>query len=99
MGMTTSWAIDYRATSRRMWGGQVERGGLGLGTLSGEEMRLTRFARISLVPPGAMSSLNPVMRVKHQIGDAIRAHDRGMSGRDVEARITELMEWVGLRKD
>jgi ABC-type dipeptide/oligopeptide/nickel transport system ATPase component len=66
--------------------------------LSNEQMRLTRFARISLVPQGAMNSLNPVMRVKHQIGDAIRAHDRSISGRDVDARIAEIMEWVGLRK-
>jgi peptide/nickel transport system ATP-binding protein len=80
-------------------GGQVRLDDVDLLKLSNEQMRLARFSRISLVPQGAMNSLNPVMRVKHQIGDAIRAHDKGVSGRDVDARVAELMEWVGLRKD
>jgi peptide/nickel transport system ATP-binding protein len=83
--------------------GQIESGEVLLGdsnllALSDEEMRLTRFARISLVPQGAMNSLNPVMRIKHQLGDTIRAHDARITGQDVEKRIAELMEWVGLRK-
>jgi hypothetical protein len=47
---------------------------------------------------GAMNSLNPVMRIKHQLGDTIRAHDARIAGQDVEKRIAELMEWGGLRK-
>jgi oligopeptide/dipeptide ABC transporter ATP-binding protein len=83
--------------------GRIESGEILLGennllALSDEQMRLTRFARISLVPQGAMNSLNPVMRIKHQIGDTIRAHNTQMVGQDVDARIAELMEWVGLRK-
>jgi oligopeptide/dipeptide ABC transporter ATP-binding protein len=83
--------------------GRIESGEILLGesdllTLSDEQMRLTRFARISLVPQGAMNSLNPVMRIKHQIGDTIRAHAVEMVRQDVDARIAELLEWVGLRK-
>jgi peptide/nickel transport system ATP-binding protein len=83
--------------------GRIESGEILLGqdnllTLSDEQMRLTRFARISLVPQGAMNSLNPVMRIKHQLGDTIRAHDARISRQDVEARIAELMDAVGLRK-
>jgi peptide/nickel transport system ATP-binding protein len=83
--------------------GRIESGEILLGdsdllALSDEQMRLTRFARISLVPQGAMNSLNPVMRIKHQIGDTIRAHDAGIVRQDVDARIAELLEWVGLRK-
>ena len=44
-------------------------------TFSEDEIRAARFARISLVPQGAMNSLNPVMRIKHQIGDTIKYHD------------------------
>jgi len=36
-------------------------------TLSEEEMRQTRSSQISMVPQGAMNSLNPVMRVKDQL--------------------------------
>jgi oligopeptide/dipeptide ABC transporter ATP-binding protein len=83
--------------------GQIESGEVlldnrNLLALSDEQMRLTRFARISLVPQGAMNSLNPVMRIKHQLGDTIRAHDARIAAHDVEKRIAELMEWVGLRK-
>ncbi len=82
----------------RIESGQVFLGDSNLLALSDEQMRLTRFARISLVPQGAMNSLNPVMRIKHQLGDTIRAHDARIAGQDVEKRIAELMEWVGLRK-
>jgi oligopeptide/dipeptide ABC transporter ATP-binding protein len=82
----------------RIEGGEVLLGDANLLALSDERMRLTRFARISLVPQGAMNSLNPVMRIKYQIGDTIRAHDAKMAGRDIDMRIAELMEWVGLRK-
>jgi len=83
----------------RIESGQVFLGDSNLLALSDEQMRLTRFARISLVPQGAMNSLNPVMRIKHQLGDTIRAHDARIAGQDVEKRIAELMEWVGLRKN
>ena len=82
----------------RIESGQILLGESNLLALSDEQMRLTRFARISLVPQGAMNSLNPVMRIKHQLGDTIRAHETGKDGQDVDARIAELMEWVGLRK-
>jgi oligopeptide/dipeptide ABC transporter ATP-binding protein len=82
----------------RIEGGEILLDDTNLLALSDEQMRLTRFARISLVPQGAMNSLNPVMRIKHQIGDTIRAHDTKSDGQDVDARIAELMEWVGLRK-
>ncbi|MGI9146939.1 MAG: ABC transporter ATP-binding protein [Chloroflexota bacterium] len=82
----------------RIESGQILLGDSDLLALSDEQMRLTRFARISLVPQGAMNSLNPVMRIKHQIGDTIRAHDPRSVPQDADARIAELMEWVGLRK-
>jgi oligopeptide/dipeptide ABC transporter ATP-binding protein len=82
----------------RIESGEIQLGQDNLLALSDEQMRLTRFARISLVPQGAMNSLNPVMRIKYQIGDTIRAHDAHIDKHDVEARIAELMEWVGLRK-
>ena len=83
----------------RIEGGQVLLGGVDLLKLSEEAMRRARFARISLIPQGAMNSLNPVMRVRHQIADAIQAHNGRISRQDLDARVAELMEWVGLRKE
>ncbi|RIK39500.1 MAG: dipeptide/oligopeptide/nickel ABC transporter ATP-binding protein, partial [Chloroflexi bacterium] len=51
----------------RIEAGRVLLDGLDLLTLSEEEMRQTRFARISLIPQGAMNSLNPVMRIRNQL--------------------------------
>ena len=78
----------------RIESGEVLLGDTNLLALSDEQMRLTRFARISLVPQGAMNSLNPVMRIKHQLGDTIRAHDartlsRGQAEGDGEAALLQ----------
>jgi peptide/nickel transport system ATP-binding protein len=82
----------------RIESGEVLLGDTNLLELSDQQMRLTRCARISLVPQGAMNSLNPVMRIKHQIGDTIRAHSAQIVARDLDKRVAELLEWVGLRK-
>jgi oligopeptide/dipeptide ABC transporter ATP-binding protein len=82
----------------RIEGGEVLLGDTNLLDISDQQMRVTRFAKISLVPQGAMNSLNPVMRIKHQIADTIRAHDRKILGHELDTRIGELMESVGLRK-
>ena len=61
-------------------------------------MRQLRLASIALVAQGAMNSLNPVMRVREQILDALRDHD-GRASREAmpRQRIATLLEQVGLR--
>ena len=61
-----------------------------------EEMRKIRFADIALIPQGAMNSLNPVMRIKEQLFDTIRAHETGTSGSGLSDRVTELLASVDL---
>ena len=61
-----------------------------------EEMRQIRFADIALIPQGAMNSLNPVMRIKEQLFDTIRAHETGTSGPELRDRVTELLASVDL---
>ena len=61
-----------------------------------EEMRQIRFADIALIPQGAMNSLNPVMRIKEQLFDTIRAHETGTSGPELSDRVTELLASVDL---
>ena len=84
--------------------GKIERGmvtldGVDLLDLSEEEMRQVRLAKIALVAQGAMNSLNPVVRVRDQIRDGLKDHDVRLSGRAFDARVNELLDSVGLRRD
>jgi ABC-type glutathione transport system ATPase component len=72
--------------------GEVLLDGTDLRGLSREALRRERWTSISLVPQGAMSALNPVMRVGAQIADVIEVH----GGRAQHARIVELLASVGL---
>jgi peptide/nickel transport system ATP-binding protein len=78
-------------------GGEVLLDGVDLLRLSEEEMRMRRFADIALIPQGAMSSLNPMMKVGEQLRDTIRAHRKGLdSGMSVDGRIREVLRSVEL---
>ena len=80
----------------RIEGGTALLDGVDLLKLSEPEMRRMSGARISLVPQGAMNSLNPVMRVKTQMMDTIRAHDASQSVETMMAHIVDLLQLVGL---
>ncbi len=64
--------------------------------LSDEEMRRVRLRKISYVPQGAMNSLNPVMRIEHQIWDGIIAHEGAVSQDELQRRSDAALEGVGL---
>jgi peptide/nickel transport system ATP-binding protein len=66
--------------------------------LSEKDMRNVRFARIAMVPQGAMNSLNPVRRIRDQFVDSMRAHGVREGERATKTHITELLESVGLRE-
>ena len=83
----------------RIEAGEVWLDGLNLMTLSEEEMRQLRLARIAMIPQGSMNSLNPVMRIKDQIADALRDHGARMAKRHVEERVRDLLQSVGLRPE
>jgi peptide/nickel transport system ATP-binding protein len=59
-------------------------------------MRRLRLARIALVPQGSMNSLNPVLRIRDQIADALRDHGAPTTPRELGARLHELLPRVGL---
>lgn len=80
----------------RIEAGEVWLDGVDLMTLSEEEMRRLRLARIALVPQGSMNSLNPVMRIRDQIADALRDHGAGLDRREVDERVRDLLQRVGL---
>jgi peptide/nickel transport system ATP-binding protein len=92
----------------RIVGGRIALGEEDLTALPDDAMRRIRMARIALVPQGAMNSLNPVIRIKRQLIDTMRAHrtggqaERGTGGqaeRGMEGRVAELLDSVGLRRE
>ncbi len=79
--------------------GKVVLDGVDLLTRSETQMRAHRFADISLIPQGAMNSLNPVMRIRHQIEDTIRYHDPYFPKQRYRERVRQLLDSVGLDAD
>jgi len=82
-------------------GGVIRKGkilfeGRDLVPLSEEEMRKVRWKGISIVFQGAMNALNPVIKVGDQIAEAIKTHERDVSGSDVKNRVAKLLETVGI---
>lgn len=76
--------------------GRVVLDGTDLRQLEGEELRRTRWRDISLVPQGAQNSLNPVMRVRDQVADAIVDHEGRQTSRVLRSRVAGLLAAVGL---
>ena len=80
----------------RIEGGEVVLDGRNVLSLGEEQMRRLRLADIALVAQGAMNSLNPVLRIRDQILDAMRDHGIRRSKRTMEQRVAGLLEQVGL---
>jgi peptide/nickel transport system ATP-binding protein len=80
----------------RIEAGSVWLDGRDLMTLSDEEMRRLRLARIALVPQGSMNSLNPVLRIRDQVADALRDHGVEITERQLGDRLRDLLPRVGL---
>ncbi|HVW94127.1 MAG TPA: ABC transporter ATP-binding protein [Devosia sp.] len=92
------------ALMRMLRGGLVSSGsirlnGRDLSTVSDRDYRALRFAEMSLVPQGAMSSLNPVLRIGEQMGDIF--DDHGVRHRPSERVrvLSDLLARVGLPAD
>src|ERR1700686_1099541 len=52
-----------------------------------------------MVPQGSMNSLNPVVRIRHQIADALGDHGTRLSRRDLADRVRSLLGQVGLPEE
>jgi oligopeptide transport system ATP-binding protein len=63
--------------------------------LSPQEMRRVRGGQIGIVFQDPMTSLNPVMTIGNQVGEAMMEH-LGMSKRQVRDRVVELLNMVGI---
>jgi ABC-type dipeptide/oligopeptide/nickel transport system ATPase component len=93
---TTILALMRMLKNGRVTGGTMRLNGRDLAAVSDRDYRALRFREMSLVPQGAMSSLNPVIRIGEQMGDIL--DDHGVRQPPAERRrfLGELLARVGL---
>ena len=65
-------------------------------TISWGKLRALRWAGASIVFQGALHSLNPVQRIGRQIAEPITLHEPELRPEQVQRRVDELLEQVGL---
>jgi peptide/nickel transport system ATP-binding protein len=65
-------------------------------TMKWGDLRAVRWAGASIIFQGALHSLNPVLRVGRQIAEPIEVHEPELPKEQVEARVVDLLERVGL---
>ncbi len=77
--------------------GSITFDGRNLLEISEEEMRFgIRGERIAMIFQDPMTALNPVMTVGFQIAEAIRYHSDNLSKEEIEQRVDEVLELVGI---
>ena len=79
----------------RIVGGEVRIGGDDVLNLSEAEMRRVRGRRMAMIFQEPMTSLNPVLTIGSQIGEALRIN-AGMGLRQARGRSLELLREVGI---
>jgi peptide/nickel transport system ATP-binding protein len=84
------------AANGRITEGQVLFQGQDLLDLSEAEMAHIRWKNISMIFQGAMNALNPVRTVGDQIAEAIWQHYPVTASAQVESRVSDLFEMVGI---
>jgi len=81
--------------------GRILLGGEDISTLSWGRLRAVRWSEAAIVFQGAMHSLNPVQRIKDQIGEALSIHATGeqmkyKSEQERSRRVSELLAQVDI---
>jgi oligopeptide/dipeptide ABC transporter ATP-binding protein len=96
-GKTTTLRTILRLLPRggRITGGRVLFDGEDLATLDEDRMQTIRGGRIAMIFQEPMTSLNPLMRVRDQIAEAIETHV-GSSKDEARRRAISLMTSVGI---
>ncbi|RIK35527.1 MAG: dipeptide/oligopeptide/nickel ABC transporter ATP-binding protein [Chloroflexi bacterium] len=97
-GKTTTIMAILRLIKRpgKIESGRIVLNGRDLVALDKEEMRQVRWNKISLIPQGAMNSLNPIMRVRDQIADTILTHKGSVETPLLREEINGLLDMVEL---
>jgi peptide/nickel transport system permease protein len=76
--------------------GQILFNGQNLLEFTEKELNDVRWKGISIIFQGAMNALNPVRKVGDQIGESLRQHENLAEPAQIEARIDELLDIVGI---
>jgi peptide/nickel transport system ATP-binding protein len=80
----------------RIEDGHVLFDGADLVAMNDEQLRRVRWKQIPFIPQGAMSALNPVMRIRDQFYDVIRDHEGSQPGGLLHERIESMLGRVQL---
>ena len=101
-GKTTTALSVMRLLPERI--GKIEQGsiyldGADITKLTEADMRGIRGNVVSMIFQDPMSSLNPVFLVGEQIAEVLRIHNEHAGKAEIESRVDELMELVGLPKE
>ena len=98
-GKTTTALSIMRLLPKRIGeitSGQIRFADRDLLSLSEADMRAVRGASISMIFQDPMTSLNPVLRIGEQIAESIRQHQPELKKAQVEQRVEEILEMVGI---
>lgn len=76
--------------------GSIRLDGVDVLSASEEKLRSMRGATASMIFQDPMSALNPVMTVGAQIMEVLKIHHPEQSRKELEARVDEMMELVGI---
>ncbi len=76
--------------------GQVLLDGEDILTMTFGQLRAVRWAQASIVFQGALHSMNPVQRIGRQVAEPVLLHDSSATPKQVDKRVGELFEQVGL---
>ncbi|WP_306120695.1 MULTISPECIES: ABC transporter ATP-binding protein [unclassified Roseitalea] len=83
------------ANAARIGPGEIRFSGRDLLALGDEAMRQVRGRKIAMIFQDPMTSLNPVMTIGAQIGEALAVHEKATRAK-TERRVVELLELVGI---
>jgi len=71
--------------------GEINVDGLDVLSLQGEELRKFRWEKVSMIFQDPSASLNPLMKIKEQIGEALLYHGKAEKG-EIEEKVVELLK-------
>lgn len=77
-------------------GGELKFDGKDINRLSEAEIKAVRGNDMSMIFSDPMSALNPIHTVGDQIKEVIVLHNPDMSGKEIDKKVDEMMEMVGI---
>ena len=84
------------STTARINTGQIEFKGENIFAMDEAKVRNLRGNKIAMIFQDPMTSLNPVMTVSEQIGEAISIHNPQLNKEEIDARVDHTLNMVGI---